>query len=80
MPTTVRFSMPGRQADELELLTHSNDTIGSIRRQVLRRIKAAGSNVKLDLFINGDVLDPGEDRKLLSQLPHRDNKMVRQIL
>lgn len=69
--------MPGRQADELELLTHSNDTIGSIRRQVLRRIKAAGSNVKLDLFINGDVLDPGEDRKLLSQLPHRDNKLVR---
>lgn len=59
----------------MDIFTHSNDTVASLRRQVLRRIKASGSNVKLDLFVNGELLDPADDRKLLSQVPLRD-KMV----
>lgn len=72
----VRFSCPGRQVDDLELFTHSNDTLASLRRSVLRRIKASGINVKLELFVNGESLDMSDDRKLLSQIPLRD-KMVR---
>lgn len=73
MALVVRFSTPGRQGgDDVDIHTHSNDTVGSVRRQVLRRIKAAGSNVKLDLYNNGDLLDPGDDRRLLSQVPIRD--------
>lgn len=71
----VRFSCPGRQVDDLELFTHSNDTLASLRRSVLRRIKASGVNVKLELFVNGEALDMSDDRKLLSQIPLRD-KMV----
>jgi ubiquitin carboxyl-terminal hydrolase 9/24 len=59
----------------MDIFTHSNDTLASLRRQVLRRIKASGANLKLDLFINGELLDPADDRKLLSQIPLRD-KMV----
>jgi ubiquitin carboxyl-terminal hydrolase 9/24 len=59
----------------VDIFTHSNDTLASLRRQVLRRIKASGANLKLDLFINGELLDPADDRKLLSQIPLRD-KMV----
>ena len=73
----IRFANPGRNnVDDIEIYTHSNDTLASLRRQILRRIKASGTNVKLDLFINGELLEQPDDRKLLSQIPLRD-KMVR---
>lgn len=72
----VRFSCPGRQVDDLELFTHSNDTLASLRRSVLRRIKASGVNVKLELFVNGEALDMSDDRKLLSQIPLRDKMLL----
>lgn len=71
----IRFANPGRSVDEIDIFTHSNDTLGSLRRQILRKIKANASNVKLDLFLNGEPLEPTDDRKLLSQTPLRD-KMV----
>ncbi|KAL1140578.1 hypothetical protein AAG570_000508 [Ranatra chinensis] len=72
----IRFSQPGRMMDDVEIQTHSNETLGMARRCVLRRIKAgAAQHIKLDLYYNGDLLDPGDDRKLLSELPLSD-KMV----
>lgn len=70
----IRFSSPNRQVDDLELFTHSNDTLASLRRQILRRIKP-GVHCKLELFVNGEPLDTADDRKLLSQVQIRD-KMV----
>lgn len=70
----VRFSSPSRQVEDLELYTHSNDTLASLRKYILRRIKP-GIHCKLELFVNGEPLDPTDDRKLLSQIPIRD-KMV----
>lgn len=40
------------------------------------RVKANNVNMKVDLFVNGDLLEPADDKKLVSQLPLRD-KMVR---
>jgi ubiquitin carboxyl-terminal hydrolase 9/24 len=71
----VRFSSPSRQVEDMEMFTHSNDTLASLRRHILRRIKP-GVHCKLELFINGEPLDPADDRKLLSQMPIRD-KMVK---
>lgn len=67
----VRFSSPSRQVEDLELYTHSNDTLHSLRKYILRRIKP-GVHCKLELFINSEPLDPNDDRKLLSQVPIRD--------
>ncbi|KZC06489.1 putative ubiquitin carboxyl-terminal hydrolase FAF-X [Dufourea novaeangliae] len=72
----IRFANPGLNVDDIDIFTHSNDTLGSLRRQILRRIKANGSNVKLDLFLNGESLDPADDRKLLSQTPLRDKMLL----
>ncbi|XP_033356836.1 probable ubiquitin carboxyl-terminal hydrolase FAF-X isoform X1 [Bombus vosnesenskii] len=72
----IRFANPGRNVDDIEIFTHSNDTLGSLRRQILRRIKANGSNVKLDLFLNGEPLESTDDRKLLSQTPLRDKMLL----
>ena len=71
----IRFANPARNVDDIEVYSHTNDTLASLRRQILRRIKATGSNVKLDLYINGEMLEQSDDRKLLSQIPLRD-KMV----
>ncbi|KAF4521158.1 hypothetical protein B566_EDAN017868 [Ephemera danica] len=72
----VRFSNPGRPLDDVEVSTHSNDTLGALRRQVLRRIKASPQTVKLDLFLNGELLDTGDDRKLLAHIPLRDKTLL----
>ncbi|XP_015113730.1 probable ubiquitin carboxyl-terminal hydrolase FAF-X isoform X2 [Diachasma alloeum] len=76
MSLVIRFVNPGRSIDDIEVYTHSNDTLASLRRQILRRIKASGTNVKLDLFINGESLEQADDRKLLSQIPLRDKMLL----
>ena len=35
-------------------------------------MKANNSNLKVDLYINGELLDTADDRKLISQLAIRD--------
>ncbi|CAG9840067.1 unnamed protein product [Diabrotica balteata] len=71
----VRFSSPNRQVEDLELYTHSNDTLASLRKYILKRIKP-GIYCKLELFINGEPLEPTEDKKLLSQIPIRDKMLI----
>lgn len=34
---TIRFSTQGRSFDDIEVWTHANDTLGSVRRQILTR-------------------------------------------
>ncbi|KAH0567906.1 hypothetical protein KQX54_016049 [Cotesia glomerata] len=60
----------------IDIYIHSNDTLASLRRQILRRRKANCTNVKLDLYINGESLDEADDRKLLSQIPLRDKMLL----
>ncbi|CAG5097169.1 Similar to Usp9x: Probable ubiquitin carboxyl-terminal hydrolase FAF-X (Mus musculus) [Cotesia congregata] len=76
MSLILRLVSPGRNIDDIDVYTHSNDTLASLRRQILRRTKANGTNVKLDLYINGESLDQADDRKLLSQIPLRDKMLL----
>lgn len=63
--------------DDIEIQTHGNETVGLARRFILRRIKAGSAqHVKLDLYFNGELLDPSDDRKLLADLYFAD-KIVR---
>lgn len=70
----IRFSSPNRQVEDVELYTHSNDTLASLRKCIMKRLKP-NVHCKLELFVNGEPLEPADDRKLLSQIPIRD-KMV----
>lgn len=72
----VRFPNQGRQVDDLDIWSHTNDTIGSVRRGILTRIKANAAHTKIELFIGGEVVDPADDRKLIGQLNLKD-KTVR---
>lgn len=44
--------------------------------QVLHRLKSTAPNVKVELYLNTDPIDPVEDKKIIAQMPLRD-KMVR---
>lgn len=71
----VRFPSQGRQMDDIDIWSHTNDTIGQVRRQVLCKIKAS-SNIKVDLYANGELLDPVEDKRLISQIPLREKSLI----
>lgn len=111
----MRFPNLGRQPEDLDIWTHSNETLATVRRRILSRIKAANqiaslssagggsgaviqpqtggqqhsggqpqnqqhlgqqqqqsSTVKLDLYLNNELIDPSEGYRLISELPLRD--------
>lgn len=72
---TIRFPNQGRHMDDIEIWTHTNDTMHAIRRQILTKIKANNVNMKVDLFINGELLDQN-DKKLVCQLPLKDKMLL----
>ncbi|XP_029705899.1 ubiquitin carboxyl-terminal hydrolase 9X isoform X1 [Takifugu rubripes] len=72
----IRFPNQGRQVDDLDIWSHTNDTIGSVRRNILNRIKANAAHTKIELFIGGEVVDPADDRKLIGQLNLKDKTLI----
>ncbi|KAM8857951.1 ubiquitin carboxyl-terminal hydrolase 9X isoform 6-T8 [Synchiropus picturatus] len=72
----IRFPNQGRQVDDLDIWSHTNDTIGSVRRGILNRIKANAAHTKIELFIGGEVVDPADDRKLIGQLNLKDKTLI----
>ena len=73
----IRFSLfLFRQVDDLEIWTHTNETLGSVKRQVLQRMKSSSPNVKLEVFLNGDPIGPVDDRKIISHLPIKDKTLL----
>ncbi|CAH2220325.1 probable ubiquitin carboxyl-terminal hydrolase FAF-X isoform X2 [Pelobates cultripes] len=72
----VRFPNQGRQVEDLDIWSHTNDTIGSVRRCILNRIKANSAHTKVELFIGGELVDPSEDRKLIGQLNLKDKTLI----
>ncbi|XP_051753215.1 probable ubiquitin carboxyl-terminal hydrolase FAF-X isoform X2 [Ctenopharyngodon idella] len=72
----VRFPNQGRQVDDLDIWSHTNDTIGSVRRSILSRIKANSTHTKVELFIGGEIVDPADDRRLIGQLNLKDKTLI----
>ncbi|XP_063069704.1 probable ubiquitin carboxyl-terminal hydrolase FAF-X isoform X4 [Engraulis encrasicolus] len=72
----VRFPNQGRQVDDLDIWSHTNDTIGSVRRSILNRIKANSTHTKIELYIGGEMVDPNDDRKLIGQLNLKDKTLI----
>lgn len=60
----------------MEVWSHTNDTIGSVRRCILNRIKANVAHTKIELFVGGELIDPGDDRKLIGQLNLKDKSLI----
>lgn len=80
MTLSVRFPNQGRHIEDLDIWSHTNDTLGSVRRQILNRVKVSSSSIKVDMYVNGELLDPSEDKKLISQIPLRDRTVSGNLL
>ncbi|CAF4882431.1 unnamed protein product [Pieris macdunnoughi] len=82
----VRFNFQTgqRQIDDIELFSHSNETLHSLRVAVQRRLKCSSESSiklemyinKLELYVNGELLDSSHDRKILSQIHLRDKTIL----
>ncbi|XP_055619318.1 probable ubiquitin carboxyl-terminal hydrolase FAF isoform X2 [Toxorhynchites rutilus septentrionalis] len=73
----IRFQNPGRQLEDLEVLTHNNETIFSFKRNLLKKIKATTNSLKIDLFnCNGELIEIIDDRHPLSSYNIRDKTLV----
>lgn len=80
MLVIARVSIPSRQPEDCELTSHSNDTMGSLRRQlhqnVRDRFKCNISQVKIEIYHNNEIVDTGEDKKLVTSLGIRDKSVL----
>ncbi|XP_075815088.1 ubiquitin carboxyl-terminal hydrolase 9Y-like [Microtus pennsylvanicus] len=72
----VHFPKQGRQVDDIDILSHTNDTIGSVRRCILSRINANVAHTKIELFVGGELIEPEDDRKLVEQLNLKDKSVI----
>ncbi|VCX40818.1 unnamed protein product, partial [Gulo gulo] len=72
----VRFPNHGRQVDDLDIWSHTNDPVGSVRRCILNRIKANAAHTKIELFVGGELMDSEDDRKLIGQLNLKDKSVI----
>ena len=106
----VRFPNQGRQPEDIEIWTHSNETLATVRRRIMARVKSANqtsaltvsaagnssliqsqvvghqqqqvqqqqqqqqqqSGMKLDLYLNNELIEPSEGFRLVADLPLRD--------
>lgn len=72
----IRFANTGRQLEDTEMMMHGNLTVGCLRKLVLRKVKSFAANLKVELYANGEMLDPIDDRRLISEIPAVKDKMV----
>lgn len=68
----VRFSAQNRQVEDIEIWTHTNESVASVRRNIYNRLKMSSQTIKLDMYNNGELINPIDDRKLVGELPIKD--------
>lgn len=79
----VRFQTAGRQPEDLEIVTHSNETVAGFKRLLLKRVKGVNSNsashhnLKVELcYSTGELVEVSDERNPLSQLSFRDKTVL----
>jgi ubiquitin carboxyl-terminal hydrolase 9/24 len=71
----VRIPIQNRQNEDIELLSHSNETIGSLRRQIYQRAKL-NPQVKIDLVINNECVECNDDNKILGDYQLKEKMVI----
>ncbi|CRK87043.1 CLUMA_CG000836, isoform A [Clunio marinus] len=74
----IRFQTNGRQLEDIEVTTHTNETVISFKRNLLKRLKGSSiNNIKIDLFNNnGELIEISDDRHPLSTYNIRDKTVI----
>ncbi|XP_043240414.1 probable ubiquitin carboxyl-terminal hydrolase FAF-X isoform X2 [Amphibalanus amphitrite] len=64
----IRLPAQGRSYD-FTVESHTQETLASVRRRVLHKVKASPQAFKVELYINGDTIDHAEDKKCIGEIP-----------
>ncbi len=72
----VRLQIQNRQADDIELISHINETIGSLRRQIYFKTKLNPQVNKIDLIINNECIECVDDNKVLSEYQLKEKMFI----
>ncbi len=69
----VRFqSQGGCGVDDIDIWSHMNEPLSSVRRQILAKAKASPAHARVELHQNGNLINVADDRRLISEIPIRD--------
>ncbi|CAB4035298.1 probable ubiquitin carboxyl-terminal hydrolase FAF-X, partial [Paramuricea clavata] len=64
----IRTVAQGRQTEDFELWSHLNETIATVRRHILQKMRTVFPQVsKIDLYVGGDLLSPVDDKRLIGK-------------
>lgn len=69
----------GRSGEDFEIYSHSNDTLGNVRRQIQTRLSQIHSQqqmVSVDLSVNGDHISADDDHRLVISIPLKDKCII----
>ena len=72
----VRLQVQNRQADDIELISHVNETIGSLRRQIFIKTKINPQINKIDLIINNECVECVDDNKMLAEFQFKEKMFI----
>ena len=64
------------QVEDIEIWTHTYETLASVRKQILNRVKVNPATVKLELYVNSELIDPRDDQTTLYLLPEIKDKCL----
>ena len=68
-----------RNVDEFEVFSHSNDTVGSVRRQIQAKMTQMHSHqqsISVDIGVNGELLPTEEDFRLVVTVPLKEKSII----
>ena len=73
----VRLQIQNRQqCDDIELTSHVNETIGSLRRQLFIKTKINPQINKIDLIINNECVECVDDNKILAEYQFKEKIFI----
>lgn len=77
----IRFNNAGRPIEDIEIGTHVNEMVSSLKRNILKKIKGGGgtslNNIKIDFYYNsGELIEIADDRNPIGQYMFRDKTML----
>ena len=72
----VRFQIQNRQNEDIELLSHINETVGSLRRQIYFKSKISPQSNKIDLIINNECVECVDDNKVLGDYNLKEKMFI----
>jgi len=70
------MQIQNRQCDDIELTSHINETIGSLRRQLFIKTKINPQINKIDLIINNECVECVDDNKTLAEYQFKEKIFI----